>query len=133
MRLLVREALRVLALGALAALSLPGVRAARAGTTDLLPPAKQLFSWNGAPPAQASGQVSCGGDPAVAMRQAQAGREAALAQIAQAMGAVPGGAGEPLNGRGYGYPVRRDPNLELFRIQQEAQRLRSGTPQPATR
>ncbi len=132
MRLL-REALRVLAIGTLAALSLPGVHAARAGT-DLLPPAKQLFSVKAAHPAQPSGSVSCGGgDPAMAMRQAQAGREAALAQIAQAMGAVPGGAGEPLNGRGYGYPVRRDPNLELFRIQQEAQRLQLGTPQPATR
>jgi hypothetical protein len=126
MRLL-RDALRVLAIGGLAALSLPGVHAARAGT-DLLPPAKQFFSWRAAPPAAPappSGSPSCGGDPVEAMRQAQLGREAALAQIAQAMGAVPGGDGEPLNNRGYGYAMRRDPNLELFRVQQEAQRLKA--------
>jgi len=128
MRLL-RDALRVLAFGTLAALSLPGVHAARAGT-DLLPPAKQFFSWKVTHPAQPSGSPSCGGDPAVAMRQAQAGREAALAQIAQAMGAVPGGGGEPLNGRGYGYAVRTDPSLELIRIQQEAQRLQAAQQPP---
>ena len=30
--------------------------------------------------------------------------------------------GEVLNGRGFGYPVQRDPALEMMRIQREAQR-----------
>jgi len=128
MRVSLRETLRVLVFGALAALSLPGVRAARAGT-DLLPPAKKLFGLHAsgpAPtaPARPAGQMSCGTDPDVAMQQAQRGREAALAQIAQAMGVGPGGDGEVLNGRGYGYPTVRDPSLELLRVQQEAERLK---------
>jgi hypothetical protein len=118
----------VFAVGALAALSLPGVRAARA-EADLLPPAKQLFGFDARSPAprRAQAAVSCG---AVAgqldtARRAQAGREAAMQRIAALVAAEPGAPAEVLNGRGFAYPVQRDPALELLRVQREAQRLRA--------
>jgi hypothetical protein len=54
---------------------------------------------------------------------ADARRRAALARIAALMAAEPGDA-EPLDGRGYAYPVARDPNAEMRRIVMEAQRAR---------
>jgi len=125
MGLRVRFASRVLAVGVLAAVSLPGVRAARA-ESDLVPPAKQLFAYDAkqTPVAERrSGAPSCGANPAVAMQMADAGRAAAMARIAELAGA--GGGGEPLNGRGIGYPVHRDPTVEMMRIQQEARRLQT--------
>jgi hypothetical protein len=122
MRLPLREALRVLLLGALAALSLPGVHAARA-ETDLVPPAKQLFSLKSPQPARPSRSSTCGASPAAVMQRADTGRQAAMARLAQVMGAGPAGDGEALDGRGYGYPTQRDPGAEMMRIQQEAQRL----------
>src|SRR5574341_919510 len=116
------DALRVLALGALAALSLPGVEAARA-ETDLLPPARQLFAWNAAS-AQPAGPRSCAENQTAAMQVADLRRRAALARLAALLQAEPGGTAEPLNGRGYAYPVVRDPSLELRRVELEAQRLR---------
>jgi hypothetical protein len=114
----------------LAALSLPGVRAARA-EADLLPPAKQLFAYDAQRPAprrvQPQPSASCGavtGQVATA-RRAQVGREAAMQRLAAAVSAQPGTPAEVLNGRGFGYPVSRDPALELMRIQREAQRLRA--------
>jgi len=131
MRLPVRSALRVLAIGALAALSLPGVHAARA-EADLVPPAKQLFAFDAptlAPAPKRAAPTSCGAGQIAAMRMADTRREAAMARIAELVGAGPGGDAEVLNGRGYAYPVRRDPNVELLRVQREAQRLR-GTRAP---
>jgi hypothetical protein len=125
MRLPFGSALRVLAIGALAALSLPGVRAARA-EADLVPPAKQLFSYDAAQlRARRAPAASCGASQGVAMRMADARRQAAMARIVELVGAESGGDGQPLNGRGHAYPVRRDPNAELHRIQQEAQRLQA--------
>jgi hypothetical protein len=126
MRLPVRSTLRVFAIGALAALSLPGVHAARA-EADLVPPAKQLFAFDApvlAPAPKKAAPTSCGAAQITAMRMADTRREAAMARIAELVGAGPGGDAEVLNGRGYAYPVKRDPNVELLRIQREAQRLR---------
>jgi hypothetical protein len=130
MRLPVGSAFRVFAIGALAAFSLPGVHAARA-EADLVPPAKQLFAFDARAPAPAPRQAaptSCGAGQVAAMRMADARREAAMARIAELVGAGPGGDAEVLNGRGLAYPVRRDPNVELLRVQREAQRLRGGAP-----
>jgi hypothetical protein len=132
MRLPIRGALRVVAVGVLAALSLPGVRAARA-EADLVPPAKQLFSYDARTPAPrptAQAAASCGADAAQAAsaRRAQAARQAAMQRIAALVAAQPGEPAEALNGRGFGYPVQRDPNLELMRVQREAQRLRASGP-----
>jgi hypothetical protein len=114
---------------ALAALTLPGVRAARA-EADLVPPAKQLFAFDARPPAARPVQpsVSCGAvkNQLATARRAQASREAAMQRIAAVAGAEPGGQAEVLDGRGLGYPVRRDPALELLRVQREAQRLQQG-------
>jgi hypothetical protein len=123
MRLPLGNVLRVLALGGLAALSLPGVHAARA-ETDLVPPVAQLFSWNaaGAGPA---GPATCAANQAAALPLAELRHQAAMARIAALVGAEPGGPGQPLNGRGYAYPVQRDPNAELRRVVLEAQRQRA--------
>ena len=115
--------LRVLALGGLAALSLPGVRAARA-ESDLLPPVAQLFAWDAAP-APAVGPVTCAASQAAALPRAELRRQEALARIAAVVNADPGAAAEPLNGRGYAYPVQRDPTAELRRVVMEGQRQRS--------
>ena len=112
--------LRALAIGALAALSLPGVHAARA-EADLVPPVAQLFAWN-AEPAPAIGPASCAANQAAALPLADLRRRAALARIAALVQAEPGAAAEPLNGRGYAYPVQRDPAAELRRVVLEAQR-----------
>ena len=124
MRLLLGNTLRALALGALAALSLPGVHAARA-ETDLVPPAKRLFAWDAAAPAPKQGPTSCAENQAAAMQVADARRQAALARVAALIQADPGGTAQPLNGRGYAYPVQRDPTSELRRVELEAQRLRA--------
>jgi hypothetical protein len=123
MRLPLRSALRVLLLGALAALSLPGVHAARA-ESDLLPPAKQMFAFDAKQPARAApSSQSCGASPAATLQRADIGHQAAMAQLAKIMGA---GDGEVLNGRGYNYRVNRDPAVEIMRIQQEARGLAIG-------
>jgi hypothetical protein len=123
MRLPLGNVLRVLALGGLAALSLPGVQAARADT-DLVPPVARLFSWNAAaaPPA---GPASCAANQAAVTQLAELRRQAAMARIAAVVRAEPGGSAEPLNGRGYAYPVQRDPNEELRQVVLEAQRQRT--------
>jgi hypothetical protein len=118
------NALRVSVLGALAALSLPGVHAARA-EADVVPPAKQLFSWDSATAEGQPGAASCAANQAAASQHAVVRRQAALAQIAALMQAEPGGEAQALNGRGYGYPVVRDPSDEVRRIELEAQRLRA--------
>jgi hypothetical protein len=119
--------LRALAIGALAALSLPGVEAARA-EVDLLPPAMQLFAYDAKAPAPAPRRAaaSCAAGELKSMRMADASRAAAMARINQLVAAGPPGEVEVLNGRGYGYAAPRDPALELLRIQQEAKRLRAG-------
>ena len=91
MRLPLGEVLRVLALGALAALSLPGVHAARA-EADLVPPVAQLFSWNAGPRRAPAGRATCAANQAAALPLADARRQAALARIAALVGAGPGGA-----------------------------------------
>jgi hypothetical protein len=123
MRLPLGNVLRVLAFGGLAALSLPGVHAARA-EADLVPPVARLFSWDAAsaPPA---GPATCAANQAAALPMAELRRQAALARIAALVGAEPGGSAQPLNGRGYAYPVQRDPNAELRQVVQEAQRQRA--------
>jgi hypothetical protein len=80
MRLPVGNVLRVLACAGLAALSLPGVEAARA-ETDLVPPVAQLFSWDAAsaPPA---GPASCAASQAATLPLAELRRQAAMARIA---------------------------------------------------
>jgi hypothetical protein len=127
MRLPVRSALRVIAIGALAAFSLPGVRAARA-EADLVPPAKQLFAYDALPhaaPRRAQPAASCGAaaSQVASARRSQAAREAAMQRIAAVVAGQPGGPAETLDGRGFAYPVRRDPSLELLRVQREAERL----------
>jgi hypothetical protein len=118
--------LRALAIGALAAFSLPGVQAARA-EADLLPPAKQLFAYDAKTSAQAPRRAatSCAAGELKSMRMADAGRHAAMARINELVAAGPPGEVVVLNGRGYGYAKPRDPALELFRIQQEAKRLQA--------
>ena len=123
MRLPLGNVLRVLALGGLAALSLPGVEAARA-ETDLLPPVAQLFSWDAAS-TRPAGPASCAANQAAALPLAELRRQAALARIAALVKAEPGSAAQPLNGRGYAYPVQRDPNAELRGVVVEAQRQRA--------
>lgn len=118
----------VFAVGALAALSLPGVHAARA-EADLLPPAKRLFAFDAKAPAprRAAPSTSCGAEAAhrTSERVGPAAREAALQRIAALVAGQPGEPAEALDGRGFGYPVHRDPQLELLRVQREAQRLRA--------
>jgi hypothetical protein len=118
----------VFAVGALAALALPGVRAARA-EVDLLPPARQLFAFDASRPAprRPEPSASCGAvaGQVASARRAQAGREAAMQRIAALVADQPGAPAEALNGRGFGYPVHRDPALELMRIQREAERQRA--------
>lgn len=117
----------VFAVLVLAALALPGVRAARA-EADLVPPAKQLFAYDARSPAprRAQPSESCGAvtNHIATARRAQAGREAAMQRIAAVVAAQAGEKAEALDGRGFGYPVHRDPAVELMRIQREAQRLR---------
>jgi hypothetical protein len=115
---------RNLAIGALAALSLPGVRAARA-EADLVPPASELFAWNSrSRAAPEPGPVSCSPRTGATPAAVEARRRAALAQIGELMKAGPGG-GEVLNGRGYAYPSVRDPYQELRRVEIEAARQRA--------
>lgn len=89
---------------------------------DLVPPVAQLFAWNATH--AAPGSASCAADPSAAFARADARRRAALARIAALVQAEPGRA-EPLNGRGYAYPVQRDGAAELRRVILEAQRQRS--------
>jgi hypothetical protein len=114
---------RILAVGMLSVLSLPGVRAARA-ETDLVPPASELFAWNSPVRTAPSGPVSCSPRSDAARALAEARRQAALARIGELMKAGPG-RGEVLNGRGYAYPTVRDPYQELRRVELEAQRQRA--------
>jgi len=106
---------------ALAALSLPGVRAARA-QADLLPPAAELFNYRGEARPAGSGPASC---PAASEApEAAARRQAALEQIRQVLQGAPGDEAQPLDGRGYGYHAPRDPYRELRMVEMEAQRER---------
>ena len=116
---------RLLAIGTLAALSLPGVRAARA-EADLVPPVSQLFAWNSPrrAPAVTAGPLSCAERSEGRQQLAEARRRAALARMAELMKAGQGG-GEVLNGRGYGYPVHRDAFHDLRQVELEAARQRS--------
>jgi len=125
MSLSLHKVLQVLAIGGLAALSLPGVQAARADT-DLVPPVAQLFSWDAAaaPPSPA-GPANCGANQAAVTQQADQRRRQAMARIAAVVETEPGGPAQPLNGRGYAYPVQRDPNAELRQVVLEAQRQRA--------
>ncbi len=109
--------------GVLAALSLPGVRAARA-EADLVPPVTELFSWRGARSAPARGPASCAATSRATLRASEARRQAALAQLGELMKAGPG-EGQALDGRGYAYPVDRDPLRELRMVEMEAQRQRA--------
>lgn len=114
---------RVLAPLALAAL----LSAPTAGAEpDLVPPVSQLFAWNAAPRAGA-GPASCGESQAASLARVDARRRAALARIAALMEEGPGGRAEPLNGRGYAYPVQRDAGAELRRVVLEAQRQRAAS------
>lgn len=107
----------VFVVGVLAALSLPGVRAAQA-EADLVPPASRLFAY-GAPPATSSCAVgSTRRAPAVSPQDVRR-------RLAALVAAEPGDRVEALNGRGYGYHVERDVTLEVMKIQQEAKRLRA--------
>jgi hypothetical protein len=120
----VGEIARILAIGALAALSLPGVRAARA-EADLVPPVSELFAWDSPARSAPEGKpVSCSPRSEAARQLVEARRQAALAQIGELMKAGPGG-GEVLNGRGYAYPTARDPYQELRRVELEAARQRA--------
>ena len=124
MRLPLVRGLRVLALGGVAVLTLLAARAARA-ETDLLPPVAELFAWNAEPPL-AAGRVTCAAaNPAAAVPMAELRRQAALARIAAIVNTEPGAAAEPLNGRGYAYPVPRDPAAELRGVVMEAQHQRA--------
>jgi hypothetical protein len=121
----VGEIARILAIGALGSLSLPGVHAARA-EADLVPPVSELFAWNSPAraPAAERGPVSCSPRSEASRQGVEARRQAALAQIGELMKAGPGG-GEVLNGRGYAYPTARDPYQELRRVELEAARRRA--------
>jgi hypothetical protein len=121
----VGEFTRLLVIGALAALSLPGVHAARA-EADLVPPVSELFAWNSpvqAPPA--AGPVSCAERSEEALHAKEGRHHAALARIAAHLKAQPGGDFEVLNGRGYRYPTGRDAARELRILELEAQRQRA--------
>jgi hypothetical protein len=110
-----------LLIGALAAFSLPGVRAARA-EADLVPPVSELFSWNSRAPEARPAPVDCAARAGYS-ELAEAQRRAAYAQLAELMRARPG-EGEALNGRGYAYPALRDPAQALRMIELEALRQR---------
>lgn len=97
--------------------------AAFAAEADLVPPVAKLFAWNAQHEAPTAAPASCAARQAAALPQADARRREMLARIAAVMAAEPGTA-EALNGRGYAYPVQRDPSAELRSIVLEAQRAR---------
>ncbi|MEN8159777.1 MAG: hypothetical protein ABFS41_06890 [Myxococcota bacterium] len=117
--------LRVLAICALAWLSVPGVEAARA-EGDLLPPVDELFAWNARPERRVEAPtVSCSPNAgAVGSPEREARRQAALAQLSALLQAQPGGDFEVLNNRGYAYPSMRDPRQEMLMVEMEARRQR---------
>jgi hypothetical protein len=112
--------LRRTVIGPLGLLALLVTGTAARADTDLVPPVAQLFAWNAKHRAEA-GPASCAASRGAALPLADARRREALARIAALMAAEPGRA-EPLDGRGYAYPVVRDPNAELRRVVLEAQR-----------
>ena len=115
---------RLLVIGALAALSLPGVRAARA-EADLVPPVAELFAWNSPPrAAPAAAPDSCAARSEATLHAKEGRHRAVLARIAEHLRAQPGGEIEVLNGRGYAYPTSRDTGRELRILELEAQRQR---------
>ena len=116
--------LLVLIVGVLAALSLPGVRAARA-QSDVVPPAAELFSWKSDPHPSEQGPVSCAATSEATAGLAEARRQAALAQLAELLKGSPDDPAQPLDGRGYGYHAPRDPYRELRMVEMEAQRQRA--------
>jgi hypothetical protein len=121
----VGDFVRLLVIGALAALSLPGVEAARA-EADLVPPVSELFAWNSPVRAEhAAGPASCAERNEAAAYAKEGRQHAALARIAAHLQAQPGGDFEVLNGRGYHYPTGRDAARELRILEHEAQRQRA--------
>ncbi len=98
--------------------------AALAADADLVPPVAQLFAWNAKHDAPPDAAQSCAARQAAALPHAEERRREMFARLAAVMAAEPGRA-EPLNGRGYAYPVARDPNADLRRIVLEAQRQRA--------
>lgn len=114
---LLAKGLRVLAIGAAALLSLPGLEARAEG--DLLPPITQLFAWDAQPERRVEAPASCAPGSAPSP-EAQARRQAALAQLAEVLKAQQAGGGEVLNNRGYGYGSRRDPRQEMMLVEMEA-------------
>lgn len=116
---------RLLVIGALAALSLPGVQAARA-EADLVPPVSELFAWNSPRhAAPAAGPASCAERGEAVLNAREGRQQAALARIAAQLKAQPGGDFEVLDGRGYRYPTGRDAARELRILELEAQRQRA--------
>jgi hypothetical protein len=117
--------LRVLAICALAWLSLPGVEAARA-EADLLPPIDELFAWNAQSERRApAATASCSPNAAaIGSPEREARRQAALARLTALLQAQPDGQFEVLNNRGYAYPSMRDPRQELLIVEMEARRQR---------
>jgi hypothetical protein len=111
--------------GALAALSLPGVDAARA-EADLVPPVSELFAWNSPVRVEpAAGPASCAVKNEAVLHAREGRHHAALARITAHLQAQPGGDFEVLDGRGYRYPTGRDAARELRILELEAQRQRA--------
>jgi hypothetical protein len=117
---LLAKGFRVLAVGAAALLSLPGLEAARA-EGDLLPPITELFAWNAQAERRLEAPASCGPGSALS-EDARTRRQAALARLAAVMKAQQAGGGEVLNNRGYGYGSGPDPRREMMLVEMEARR-----------
>jgi hypothetical protein len=115
---LLKTAARVLLLGLVLALSIPGLRVAHA-ETDLAPSADQLLGLQGPPPAAPAGQAC---EPRV-VRAGPADRNQAMQRLAELMASH--GEGQALNNRGIHYPQARSQWLEMQRIHMEARRLRA--------
>jgi hypothetical protein len=120
---LLAKGLRVLAIGAAALFSLPGLEAARA-EGDLLPPITELFAWNAQAERRVEAPASCGPGSALS-EDTRARRQAALARLAALMKAQQAGGGEVLNNRGYGYGSGPDPRREMMLVEMEARRARA--------
>lgn len=118
------RALLVLALGALFALSLPGVRAARADDKDLAPSADELFGLGAAPAAPAPAPAHRVDSCEAARRERQQGQAAYGQLVAQLRKQPVPGNVRVLNGRGYNYPSMASPGLSLERLRREAERDR---------
>ena len=114
--------LRVLAIVALAWVSLPGVEAR--AEADLLPPIDQLFAWDAKAPAREPEAASCSANATLTAQHQQARRQAAMARLAAVMRAQGEGEVEVLNNRGYAYPTQRSAQQELLMVEMEARAAR---------